>query len=783
MIILDVALLILVCTLLLFMIFAIPLSLWLFFYGGISQYYSFESIYLIKLLDFQFEVNMGLIFAFFSTVYILCFIISFKKGLLSIKSARWLLNREKGIIIYLRNPLLSLPLLSSIAYVASKIIHRIQESYSIPLGEAPISRDSLVAFLELSTSPLIEEFIFRILPIGIFLITYLMNTVKAKGSPSQCRTLKSSIRTLLDPEIGKRMAGLRAIRDHGFLFSIEPREWLIIILTSAIFSFSHYSSTWDVGKLPSSFIQGLIMGVSYVAYGFQAPILMHWFFNCHLYAFSLTGMVNPSLSILTELNEYLIITLGIAGLILIFLLGIESLLRVKTPKLKTVIVERSDRIKSYLKAKYCMALEKTRHISPKSFINIDFAPIFLALIFIIIRLLIINFPSPESGKKYYETGFVFDEVYYVKAARSMLRGESVNNEHPPLVKLFIMIGIILFGDNPVGWRFFPIIFSSSSIILLYILVLKITGSKIASLSTAILFASDIMAFNIGQIAMLDAPSLTFILAASIMLALRRYDLGGIFFGLALLCKFSSLFSLGILLFPLLKMIAENSGTKLKSLVFEWLHPSLRTAIASFIIFLLGIWIYDAAYGAFGGNPLNHLIYILNYHSTLKYQSLEEVIHPLRWINPLDPFPPIPYYVITKREIIGGGIFREYHPIAYYGIYSPLWWSIWIIVPLTIKEIIRKDRNAPGLFSLTWTAANFLPYVIFAYGLQRWVYPFYFYTTLPGLYTGLSSHLTPSKKFRILLIILILTQIIWFIIWFPVKPKTLIDLLSLLNLPA
>jgi len=771
----------LVNAVLLFMILAIPLGAEVFFLEKVSQFYTFESPYLIKLFDFQLEVTIGLAFMILLILHTLCFIASFRKESALIKSIRWPFTGEKEIAQLIRNHLFALPLLSSLAYVASKIIHLIQDFYSIPLGEAPLSKDPLIAFLELSISPIIEEFIFRILPIGTFLVTYLISITNITGrSPSPWRTIKFLISVFRDPEENKRALGLKTIKEHCFLSGIELREWLMIVLTSAIFSFSHYASTWDVGKLSSSFIQGLIMGLSYVAYGFQAPIIIHWFLNYHLYTYNLVRVINPNTAILAELNNFFTIMSGISGLIITSLFGVKNIVKVST-NIKAPITRWILGLKNDLKVKGDGALKKVRQVNLKSLVNLNFALLISVLIILIIRLSIINFPSPERGERYYETGLIFDEAYYVKAARSLLRGESVNNEHPPLAKLFISIGILIFGDNPVGWRLPMIFFSSLSIILLYMLALKITKNRLASLFTSILFMLDIMAFNIGQIAILDPPSLMFILIACITLIRGRRDLSGAFFGLALLCKLSSLFSLGILLFLLLRMMAENDRSKLRSL-FGWIYLSIRVFLVAFTIFLLGIWIYDAIYGVYGGNPLNHLSYMLSYHSALTYKCSEGIILPLRWINPLNPFSPIPYYVVTARELLEGGILREYHPIAYYGLYSPLWWSIWLIAPLSLKKMI-KDRDASSAFIFTWITANFLPYVILAYVLHRWVYPFYFCMTLPGLYMGLSHYLTSLRRLKILLALLTLIQALWFIIWFPVKPKPLIDFLSSLNLPT
>ncbi|HEX8387416.1 MAG TPA: dolichyl-phosphate-mannose--protein mannosyltransferase, partial [Sphingomonas sp.] len=52
------------------------------------------------------------------------------------------------------------------------------------------------------------------------------------------------------------------------------------------------------------------------------------------------------------------------------------------------------------------------------------------------------------------TKLMFDEVHYVPAARALLAlSHPVNTEHPLLGKELIALGIALFGDGAIGWRF------------------------------------------------------------------------------------------------------------------------------------------------------------------------------------------------------------------------------------------------------------------------------------------------------------------------------------------
>lgn len=746
---------ILILTSLALILFSIPLGISILVGGGL-----------------EIRRSMHLYFLLVEAFYSSCFILAWKSGEDFRKSLRRFLHEPASLPP--GNFLLLMPVIASLTHTALGFTESVQEHLQISTGFPSLSQDPFLAYFELAWSPIVEEVFFRMLLLGFFYAFYLS---RYTSEFSVHRRLGISLLSFLSPEHAKRL-----LRISGSTMpprKIELDEWLIIISSSILFAFSHYLApgTWGVGKLTLAFIQGLVMALSYILHGIHASILIHWYFNYCLYTYRLAIVLQPSLSFLSLLGEAVSMTLTISTVLLLILLKTKSVgkqilpaLRKKTQRFFTMLASRAGGVLM----KKPLNLKTSRKMVPEVVL------LTIVILTLSLRLVILEYPKREASGGEYRWDFIFDEKYYVSAARDMLEGKAANNEHPPLVKVFIALGIVFFGDNPAGWRMFTISASLASILLVYALSFLLNSRRGISLCSATLFAFDIMAFNIGQIAILDAPAMTFMLAASILILRKRYDLGGFFLGLALLCKLTSVFSyLGIAAFLVLSAGRAKSFRKT-------IESCLRIGVTALVVFLAGLWAYDSLYSAFAKNPLSHISYMLTYHSSLKYQDPKEVILPLQWINPLDPFVPMPFYVITTTET-AGGILKVYHPVAYYGIYSPLWWSIWVVVSLNLFHILREVRGKSfertRLFTLTWILASFLPYVFLAYLMSRWVYPFYFYPTLPGLYIGLSSHLNKRKYSKLVIASTVILQAFWFILWFPVKPKLLIDIFASLGLPV
>jgi len=431
--------------------------------------------------------------------------------------------------------------------------------------------------------------------------------------------------------------------------------------------------------------------------------------------------------------------------------------------------------------------------------NPRFIAVLSTTVLLLLRLLIVNYPSPtlppdqciDQPKS--ECALIFDEYYYVPAARKLMVGEAVNNEHPPLSKLMIAAGIAIFGDNPLGWRFPSMLFSSMAVGILAMFAWHLTRRPIIVWVTTIMLGADIMLFNVGSIAILDGPAFFFTVLGALLYIRNRFTFSGLALSLAMLSKTSSLFAyLGLLLYTL--VIGYGEKRSCRNALEKFLHAFEKTSIPIVIIVLAGLTAYDIAFRAYS-NPFAHLDYMLTYHSQLRYNCVEYnlpfrcidrsgtvVDLPFSWISPLQQFQPMPFNVQTVSDGV-----RSWHPIAYWGIYSPYWWTTLVVIPFILYEMISKIRTGQNAtietLVISWLSLNYGVYYIIGYIFSRWVYPFYFITALPALVIGLAIMLEKGVFPRAVLLALVAAQLVWAFIYFPVKSELHLEILRILNLPS
>lgn len=226
------------------------------------------------------------------------------------------------------NCLFTLPFAASMTLIVVVVIHAIQESFGILPGQPPLPENPFETFFLLSYAPLVEEIGFRVCPIGVFLIAYLFSARRERvvALPLSQR-LKLLVLTVLFPDKAKRMVGIKTVNDFGVREGISLGEWIMVILTALIFGLLHYlnGGGWQVGKISSTTVQGLVLAFTYLLYGVQAPILLHWFFNYHFTAFELASDLHPNLFPAYLVVQMVTLVLGMLGCAAVTILGIRRI--------------------------------------------------------------------------------------------------------------------------------------------------------------------------------------------------------------------------------------------------------------------------------------------------------------------------------------------------------------------------------------------------------------------------------------------------------------------------
>lgn len=112
----------------------------------------------------------------------------------------------------------------------------------------------------------------------------------------------------------------------------------------------------------------------------------------------------------------------------------------------------------------------------------------------------------------FRNGTYFDEIYHARTGYEFVHSLPVYEwTHPPLGKVFIALGIKLFGMNPFGWRIMGTLFGILMIPVIYIFARRLLKKTWLAVITCLLFTFDFMHFAQTRIATIDVYVTFFIM--------------------------------------------------------------------------------------------------------------------------------------------------------------------------------------------------------------------------------------------------------------------------------
>ena len=360
---------------------------------------------------------------------------------------------------------------------------------------------------------------------------------------------------------------------------------------------------------------------------------------------------------------------------------------------------------------------------------------------------------PEAPS--YFNGMIFDEIYHARTAYENIHNLSIYEwTHPPLGKLIIALGILIFGMKPFGWRIMGALFGVGMVPLMYVFAKRIFKRTDYAFVAAGLWAFDCMHFTQTRIATIDVYGVFFILlmfffmyeyvrqdyfTAPLMDKLWPLALSGVAFGLGCSSKWIGCYAgaglAAVLFYHLFTALFEaykghDKGAAARRRVF-W-EKLWTTAGWCCIWFLLvpGI-IYFISYfpyyryaasgrGSFGlRNMFNILIKnqkdMYNYHSQLTATHMCQST----WYQWPFTFKSVWFYVSGDGNRISN--------ISSTGNPAVWWVSAVGAVCLFLEWVLGKVKKDPVLSILfVGVTANYLPWVL----VSRCVFLYHFFATVP-----------------------------------------------------
>ena len=181
-------------------------------------------------------------------------------------------------------------------------------------------------------------------------------------------------------------------------------------------------------------------------------------------------------------------------------------------------------------------------------------------------------------------GMYFDELYHGRTAFEHLNNlKAYEWTHPPLGKLFIALGILVFGMKPFGWRIVGTLFGIAMVPMMYCFGKRVLKRSELALFSTFLFTFDFMHFTQTRIATVDVYGVFFILLMTYFMfqflsmdigdritdMMRELALSGIFFGIGCASKWICMYTgVGLAVMFFLKLIlmlikSIKSSKKLK----------------------------------------------------------------------------------------------------------------------------------------------------------------------------------------------------------------------------
>lgn len=378
---------------------------------------------------------------------------------------------------------------------------------------------------------------------------------------------------------------------------------------------------------------------------------------------------------------------------------------------------------------------------------------------------------------------IFDEAYYVQAARTLLgwtvpagahyagsvAGLDPNTEHPPLGKLLMAASMLVFGDNGIGWRIPSVIAGMVSLLAVYGIVRSCRESAWFGIAVVGILGFENLTLVSGRIAVLDILALAPVLVGSLLALRGRWILAGIAMGVGILMKLTAMYGVGAVV--LLYLLENGPGWwRARRIPLRAIRPPVLFVAAFAIVGLAGLAGLDARFSSYT-NPLDHLAHMIQYGSQLA-GPVAQTQHcpgpessPWQWVfNDCQ----IVYLRVDITVKAGEELVSSRPSIDFRGAMNPILVGLLPISMLFAAWYAWRKGSRMALWAISWAAANYLPFVLLATVSRRVMYIYYILPTLPAVAVAIALLLFRSGLPRTVQWGLLAAYIVGFLAYFPFR---------------
>jgi 4-amino-4-deoxy-L-arabinose transferase-like glycosyltransferase len=398
-------------------------------------------------------------------------------------------------------------------------------------------------------------------------------------------------------------------------------------------------------------------------------------------------------------------------------------------------------------------------------------------------LLVVAFVTRVAWLDLPHRSLIFDESYYVNAARVLLgwavppgahyagspAGIDPNTEHPPLGKLLMAASMAVFGDNGFGWRIPSVIAGMVALAAVYAIGRSTGATARLSVLVVALLAFDNLTLVHGRIGTLDMLVLAPILVGSWLALRERWALAGLAMAVGILVKLTAVYGVAAVLLLFLLQHAVGWWRSRRVPLAE-----LRGPIAFTIVFVIaglaGLWALDTRFTTFA-TPVDHLRRMVEYGANLGAPKAQVGFCPGSDSRPWQwPFNEcqIQYLRVDVTVKAGDTPISATPKIDFRGALNPLLTGTVILAALFATWYAWKRRNRLALWAVAWGAANYLPYVGLGLLTNRIMYIYYFLPALPAVAAATALLLARSGLPRVILWGYLAAYVAGFLAYFPFR---------------